>query len=197
VLFFMMLAIGIGGLMATAQVAPVAKNFGVGATALTIALTLNPLGNGAARLGWGAISDKLGRERTMAIAFGLQAIFLASVTTLGRMGDVWFVLTMVLVFLTWGELYVLFPTVSADFFGAKNAASNYSFLYATKGVASILAGGLAAQLFEKAGTWNYAFYGSAGLALISAVAALGLRKMPLPRKSGVLAAPVSALPDAR
>jgi MFS family permease len=150
-----------------------------------------------ARLGWGAISDKLGRERTMAIAFGLQAVFLASVTTVGRMGDVWFVLTMVLVFLTWGELYVLFPTVSADFFGAKNAASNYAFLYATKGVASILAGGLAAQLFEKAGTWNYAFYGSAGLALISAVAALGLRKMPLPRKSGVVGAPVTAVPDAR
>ena len=183
VLFVMMLMVGIGGLMATAQVAPVARNFKVGATALAIALSLNPLGNGVSRFLWGRVSDSLGRERTMAVAFALQAIFLASVTTLGRQGDVWFVVTMALVFLTWGELYVLFPVVLADMFGARHAASNYSFLYVTKGLASILAGGLAAQLFEKTGTWNYGFYGSAALALCSAVGAMGLRQMPLPKKS--------------
>ena len=75
----------------------------------------------------------------MAIAFFLQAISLAGVVTLGRTGDVWFVVTMALVFLTWGELYVLFPAVLADMFGARHAASNYSFLYSTKGLASILA----------------------------------------------------------
>ena len=182
VLFAMMLAIGIGGLMATAQVAPVARNFKIGATALAIALSLNPLGNGMSRILWGWASDSLGRERTMAVAFTLQAIFLAGVVTVGRWGDAWFVATMALVFLTWGELYVLFPAVLADIFGARHAASNYSFLYSTKGVASILAGGLAAKLFEKTGTWDYAFYGSAALALCSALAAVGLRRMPLPKK---------------
>src|SRR2546428_13434770 len=72
VLYAMMLAIGIGGLMATAQVAPVARNFRVGATALAIALSLNPLGNGTSRITWGWVSDSLGRERTMAVAFLLQ-----------------------------------------------------------------------------------------------------------------------------
>ena len=182
VLYVMMLMVGIGGLMATAQVAPVARNYGIAAAALTITLSLNPLGNGMSRVLWGWVSDSLGRERTMAIAFTLQAIFLASVVTLGRQGNVWFVVTMALVFLTWGELYVLFPAVLADMFGARHAASNYSFLYSTKGVASILAGGLAARLFEKTGSWDYAFYGSAALALCSAVAAIGLRRMPLPRK---------------
>jgi OFA family oxalate/formate antiporter-like MFS transporter len=186
VLFIMMLAVGIGGLMAAAQVAPVARNFKVGATALAIALSLNPLANGASRFLWGWVSDSLGRERTMTIAFTLQAIFLASVVTLGRQSDTWFVVTMMLVFLTWGELYVLFPATLADVFGARHAASNYSFLYVTKGVASILAGGLAAWLFERAGTWNYAFYASSVLALCSAMASLGLRRMPLPRKSGAV-----------
>jgi len=181
-LFAMMLAVGIGGLMAAAQVAPVAKNFKVVASALAVALFLNPLGNGGGRFGWGWVSDHLGRERTMALAFTLQAIFLAAVVTVGRQSDVLFVITMMGVFLTWGEIYVLFPATLADFFGAKNAASNYSFLYATKGLASIMAGGLAAQLFEKTGTWNYAFFGSAGLALLSAIAALFLRKLPLPVK---------------
>jgi MFS transporter, OFA family, oxalate/formate antiporter len=181
-IYLMMLMIGIGGLMASAQVAPVARNFKVGATAVAIALSLNPIGNGVGRFSWGWVSDHLGRERTMFIAFLLQSLFLVSVVTLGRRGDVWFVASMALVFVTWGELYVLFPSVLADMFGARHAASNYSILYTTKGLASILAGGLAAQLFEKSGSWNYAFYGSAVLALISALAAIGLRKMPSPRK---------------
>jgi OFA family oxalate/formate antiporter-like MFS transporter len=181
VLFAMMLMAGIGGLMAAAQVAPVARDFKVGAAALALALSLNPLCNGASRFLWGWVSDSLGRERTMTVAFFLQAIFLAGVVTVGRRGDVWFVLTMALVFLTWGEIYVLFPAVLADLFGARHAASNYSFLYSTKGLASILAGGLAATLFERTGTWNYAFYLSAGLALCSALGALVIHRMPLPK----------------
>jgi len=192
VLYVMMLMIGIGGLMATAQVAPVARNFKIGAGALAIALSLNPLGNGASRFLWGWVSDSLGRERTMAVAFFLQAIFLACVVTIGRWGNVWFVVTMALVFLTWGELYVLFPAVLADMFGARHAASNYSFLYSTKGLASVLGGGLAALLFERTGTWDYAFYGSAVLALIAALAAIGLRGMPLPKRP----VPVEATPQA-
>ncbi|MGH9719574.1 MAG: oxalate/formate MFS antiporter [Bryobacteraceae bacterium] len=194
VLYAMMLAIGIGGLMATAQVAPVARNFKVGATALAIALSLNPICNGVGRIFWGWASDHMGRERTMFLAFFLQSVFLTSVVTVGRWGDVWFVLSMALVFVTWGELYVLFPAVLTDIFGSRNSASNYSVLYSTKGLASILAGGLAAQLFEKTGSWNYAFYGSAALALCSALGALAVRRMPLPKKPGaaVSAARVSA-----
>ena len=93
-----------------------------------------------------------------------------------------FVVLMVLVFLTWGELYVLFPAVLADLYGTKNSALNYSFLYSAKGFASLLGSGIAATLFEKTGTWNYAFFGSAGLALISAFMALYVRRIPLPQK---------------
>jgi len=182
VLYFMMLLMGIGGLMATAQVAPVAASYGVGATGLAIALSLNPLANGGGRVFWGWVSDHLGRERTMFGAFLLQAVFLMSVATVGRWGARWFVPAVALVFFTWGELYVLFPAVLADMFGARHAAANYSILYSTKGVASILAGGLAAGLFERTGTWDYAFYGSAALALASALAAIGLLKMPAPTK---------------
>jgi len=104
------------------------------------------------------------------------------VMTLGSQSPTMFLTTMALVFFTWGEVYVLFPAALADFFGAKNASSNYSFLYSTKGVASILAAGLAAQLFETTGSWGPAFYGSAALALVSAGMAVGLKKMHLPVK---------------
>ena len=182
-LFIAMLSIGIGGLMVTAQLKPVATDFKIGAAAVTIALILTPLANGSSRILWGWISEYLGRERTMFTAFLLQAIFLLAATTLGRTGDVMFVTLMVLVFLTWGELYALFPAVLGDIYGARNSAQNYSFLYSAKGFASLIGGGIAAWLFEKTGTWDYAFYGSAALALLSAMMALFVRRIPLPQKS--------------
>jgi OFA family oxalate/formate antiporter-like MFS transporter len=86
------------------------------------------------------------------------------------------------VFFTWGEIYSIFPAASADFFGGRNASSNYSFLYSSKGVSAIVAGWLAARLFEKTGTWTVVFYGSATLALIAGLMAFGLVAMPLPSK---------------
>jgi OFA family oxalate/formate antiporter-like MFS transporter len=181
-LFSAMLMIGIGGLMVTAQLKPVGTDFKIGAAAMTIALILTPLANGFSRILWGWVSDYLGRERTMFTAFLLQAMFLLAATTLGRTGDVMFVTLMTLVFLTWGELYVLFPAVLADLYGSKNSAQNYSFLYSAKGFASLMGSGIAATLFEKTGTWNYAFYGSAALALLAALMALYVRRIPLPQK---------------
>ncbi len=194
VLFIAMLSMGIGGLMVTAQLKPVATNFKIGSAAVTIALILTPLANGSARILWGCVSDHLGREWTMFTAFLLQSIFLVAATTLGRTSDFLFVTLMVLVFLTWGEIYVLFPAVLADLYGSKSSALNYSFLYSAKGFASLLGAGIAATLFEKTGTWDYAFFGGAGLAFCAALLSLVIRKMPLPHKQAVeqpMAAPVA------
>jgi hypothetical protein len=126
----------------------------------------------------------------MFIAFSLQAASLVGVSMVGRSSEIWFVALMAMVFFTWGELHVLFPAVLADIFGALNSSASYSILYTTKGVSAIIAGGFAAALFEKTGSWDGAFYGSAALALCSALAALGLRMMPLPtrRYTGATAA---------
>jgi MFS transporter, OFA family, oxalate/formate antiporter len=184
-MYLIMLAVGIGGLMASAQVAPIGDNFKIGAVAMGWTLFLNPIGNGGGRFGWGWVSDHLGRERTMFIAFLLQAVSLVCVVTLGRHSDAWFAFSMVMVFLTWGEVYALFPAQLGDMFGSKHAASNYSFLYSTKGLAALLAGGWASLLFEKTGSWDDAFYIAAGLALFAAFGALALLKMPSPKKHPV------------
>jgi MFS transporter, OFA family, oxalate/formate antiporter len=182
VLYLMMLMMGIGGLMATAQVGPVANSFGLSKIVLTAALTINPIANGSGRLFWGWISDHVGRERTMVVAFLIQSGALISVLTLGRRSGAWFIVCLALVFFTWGEIYSLFPSAAADFFGADNISSNYSFLYSSKGVASVIGGGLAAVAFERIGTWNAVFYGSAALAFCAALMAWGLMAMPLPTK---------------
>ncbi len=181
-MFAMALMMGVGGLMATAQVAPMAKTLKMSAATLTLALTINPLANGGARLFWGWVSDHFGRENTMIVAFVLQACALLSVVMLGHTSPLLFIVTLALVYFTWGEVYSLFPSASADYFGAKFASSNYSFIYSAKGVASIIGSGAAASLFVKTGSWDYGFYACAGLALLAACLAVILKNMPRPAK---------------
>jgi len=161
-----------GGLLVTANAGPMAKSWGF---SITLAATLSPLANGAARIFWGWASDRLGRENTMVVTFVLQALCLVAVATLGQRSTAWFVATLVAVYFTWGQIYSLFPSTSGDYFGAKHATSNYAVLYTAKGVASIIGGYVAARLYEQSGTWAMGFYGSAVMALIAAVLAYRLR----------------------
>ena len=181
-LYFMFVMMATGGLLVTAQAGPVAVEWGISRTALTAALALDRLSNGASRVAWGWVSDHVGRETTMAVAFLLQAACLVSVLVVGRSSGTLFTVTLILTFFTYGEVFSLFPSLIGDYFGADHATSNYGFLYSAKGVASIIGGGMAALLFEKFGSWSAAFYGSAIMALISGVLAVVLKRVPLPAR---------------
>ena len=177
-----------GGLLVTAQAGPIARAWGYTAAVLTLAATLSPIANGASRIFWGWASDRIGRETAMVIAFVLQAICLFLVLALGQISGAWFVATLVLVYFTWGEIYSLFPAVTADYFGTRHATSNYAVLYTAKGVASIIGGWFGAFLFEQVGTWTVAFYGSAVMALIAAGLAIGLRASRAPSRAAAAVA---------
>ena len=175
VLYLMFVLMATGGLLVTANAGPMSQSWGLTAAALTLAATLSPIANGASRISWGWASDRLGRENTMAIAFLLQAVCLLLVVVVGRLSGGWFALTLVLVYFTWGEIYSLFPSTVADYFGTRNSTSNYSVLYTAKGVASIIGGWFGAFLYEQSGSWSMGFYGSAVMALVAAGLAFGLR----------------------
>ncbi len=181
-MYVMFVTMATGGLLVTAQAGPVAQAWGISLAALTTATALGPVANGASRVFWGWISDRTGRESAMAVAFLLQALCLVAALTIGRTSGTMFTITLVLTFFTWGEVFSLFPSTSADYFGSRNATSNYGFLYSAKGVSSIIGGGLGAMLYEQFGSWSAAFYGSAALALLSGLMAIGLRSWRLPMK---------------
>ena len=164
-----------GGLLVTANAGSMARSWGLSLGTLTLAATLSPLANGGSRVFWGWASDRLGRENTMALTFLLQAMCLCSVVMLGQISGAWFVVTLVAVYFTWGQIYSLFPSMSGDYFGAHHATSNYAVLYTAKGVASIIGPWFGALIFERSGSWTMGFYGSALMALVAVGAALRLR----------------------
>jgi len=175
ILYIAFLSMGISGLMSTANMAPLAKSFkmadatlfGVGLIALTAAVCSAT--NAISRIFWGFISDKLGREYTMALVFTLEAIFVFLVTQITD-SPLLFLVIFSLVFFCWGEIYALFPAVTGDVFGAKNSASNYGMMYTSKGAASIFGGyGAAALAAAFAGSFIVPFYIATVLNLLAAV----------------------------
>ena len=162
VLYVMFVLVAASGLMATAQVALVAKDFNVAnmavlgaATTLTVALVIDNIANGAARPLFGWISDNIGRENTMALAFGLGGV---SYWLLGSMGTApWaFVIFAALIFLTWGEIFSLFPSTCTDTFGPKYGTANLSLLYTAKGTSAFLVP-LANVIKVSTGSWHMVF----------------------------------------
>ncbi len=146
-LYVMFTMVATGGLMATAQLAVMAKDFkvadipvslgGLTLLALPFALSLDRIMNGITRPLFGWISDHIGRENTMFIAFGLEGIAIALLLRFAHI-PLYFVLLSGLTFFAWGEIYSLFPAISGDLFGRKFATANYGALYTAKGTASLL-----------------------------------------------------------
>lgn len=183
-IWLMFISVNIGGLVITANTKPFGKDLGIAATFITLAVTMNTFANGIGRFAWGSISDRLGRYKTMFVAFGLNAVFLFLLPILGK-SNVTYVICTALVMFTWGELFSLFPPVNADVFGTTFAATNYGLLYSAKGFASILGGGLGAWLASSFG-WNVVFSVAAGFSLFAAIMSLILPKIPKPTRKAII-----------
>jgi MFS transporter, OFA family, oxalate/formate antiporter len=145
-MYVMMAMVATGGLMAVAQLKPMAVDFkvdkvpvhllGLVMPALVFALSADRLVNGLCRPFWGWISDHIGREMTMTVAFGLESIAIYVLLRFAS-NPLLFVIFSAFTFFGWGEIYSLFPALCGDFFGRKHATENYGFLYTAKGTASV------------------------------------------------------------
>src|SRR5271170_3796398 len=145
-MYAMMILVATGGLIATAQLGPMAFDFKVDKIpvtflmwtmpALTFALFLDRILNGICRPFWGWISDHIGRENTMGLAFGLQAVAIFVLIQFASNPKL-FVIFSGFTFFGWGEIFSLFPALCGDFFGRTHATQNYGYLYTAKGAASV------------------------------------------------------------
>jgi OFA family oxalate/formate antiporter-like MFS transporter len=178
IMYFMFLMVGTGGLMTTGNMSEIAKSLNVfDATILGIAIvpltaTIAGVANAFARIMWGGISDRFGREYTMAFAFALEGALIFLMTQISGM-PMAFMILMPFVFLAWGEIYALFSAITGDVFGPKNASGNYGILYTAKGASSILAGyGAAAVAALYAGSFTVPYYIAAAFDIAASILAL-------------------------
>ena len=179
-MYAMFVMVGSGGLMATAQLAVIASDYGVDKApvsilgfslpALTFALSLDRILNGVTRPFFGWVSDLIGREVTMFVAFMLEGIGIFALLMFAH-SPVAFVLISGMVFFAWGEIYSLFPALCTDLFGRRHAAANYGMLYTAKGTAALVVP-LASLLRESTGSWVSVFYLAALFNITAALLAL-------------------------
>ncbi len=173
------LLIAFGGMVITAQLGPIARDFGLekqavtlfGITApvLTLAISIDNFANGITRPIAGLLSDFIGRENMMLLMFSLEAVALLGMALAGR-NPYGFLGFAALTFLFWGEIFVIFPAICGDSFGMENAAANNGLLYTAKG-ASALAVPLASMLVTATGTWNSVLLTASFCSLLAGVVA--------------------------
>ena len=184
VMYAMFVMVGAGGLMAVAQLAPIATDFkvagipvsilGLTLPALTFALTIDRVLNGLCRPFFGWVSDHIGRENTMFIAFFLEGVGIYALLLFAA-NPFLFVILSGVVFFAWGEIYSLFPATCTDIYGRKFATTNYGMLYTAKGTAALLVP-LANVLTNATGSWHAVFYVAAVLNIVAAMMALFVLK---------------------
>jgi OFA family oxalate/formate antiporter-like MFS transporter len=183
-LYLMFVLMAAGGLMATAQLGPIAKDFkianvpvdllGLTLPALTFALSLDRILNGLTRPFFGWVSDHIGRENTMFIAFGLEGFGIIALSQFGH-DPVAFVILSGVVFFAWGEIFSLFPATVTDTFGARYATTNAGLLYTAKGTAALLVP-VANMVMASAGSWGPVFAAVAAFNIVAALLALFVLK---------------------
>ena len=196
VLFAMFLGVAAPGLVVTAQLAPIARDFQiaglpvdlvfVSSTVLTTALFVDNILNGLARPFFGWVSDHLGRENTMAMVFTGGAVSYLCLSAFGH-DPIAFILSAGMIFFTWGEIYSLFPALCADLYGPKYAATNAGLLYTAKGAAATMVP--LASIFAAANGWTAVFVFAAIVNVAVAATALFILK---PMRSARLPVPQAA-----
>jgi MFS transporter, OFA family, oxalate/formate antiporter len=197
-MFVMMSMMSTGGLMVITQFTSFAKAFGIDAnTSVTIlgatmaaipaALTFDRITNGLTRPFFGFVSDHIGRENTMGIAFILEGV--AIYLMLQYRTDPFLLIVLSgLVFFGWGEIFSLFPSTLTDTFGTRYATTNYGFLYMAQGVGSILGAPVAAMIFEKTASWMPVFALVIGMDILTGLLALFVLKPMRSRQLSLAAA---------
>jgi MFS transporter, OFA family, oxalate/formate antiporter len=190
-MFAMMTMMASSGLMVISQFGAFSRDWGLadslvfGLPALPLALSIDRITNGVTRPFFGFVSDRIGRENTMLLAFATEGLAIA-IWLLMRHDATVFVLMSGVVFFGWGEIFSLFPSTLTDTFGTRHATANYGFLYLAFGVASVLGGPLAALLHKATGSWLPVFELVIAMnfatALLAVVALKPMRRRWLARK---------------
>ncbi len=164
IMYFQFLVMTTGGLMTIGHMSELARSLNVqsvkllGISLVAFTATIGGVANSLSRIMWGSVSDRIGRENTMAIAFSLEGLLILLVTQITGM-PILFVVLLPIVFLSWGETSALIPACLGDVFGPRYVTATYGILYTSKGFSAILGGwGAAVLVAFLGGSFQVPFY---------------------------------------
>jgi OFA family oxalate/formate antiporter-like MFS transporter len=182
-LYMSFICVAAGGLMVIAQIAPMARDMkiadvpvtmlGLTMPALVFAMTIDRILNGVTRPFFGWVSDNIGRENTMFVAFALEGVGIWALSVFGH-DPLSFVLLTGFVFFAWGEIFSLFPATIGDTYGSKYSATNATLLQTAQGLGAFLVP-LSGVVMHATGSWNMVFLIAAGMNVTAALLSLLLK----------------------
>ncbi|MGM0448977.1 MAG: OFA family MFS transporter [Methanobacteriota archaeon] len=174
-LFAMFIAMASADLLVIANVVQFAENFGLAELIATLSATLLPIAAGVSRMILGEAIDRFDRKRVMAGSFLLAGLFRVGLVGAGEAGNGAVFVAFVLGAMFFSSpLYVFFPSLLADYYGAANSSGNYAVLYTAKIGGGVFSGVAAGYLVATMG-WNPTFILGGGLAVAAGVAVFVLR----------------------
>jgi MFS transporter, OFA family, oxalate/formate antiporter len=199
-IYLVYVAIASGGMVITAQLGPIARDFGLekqmlvilgsAVPLLTLTISIDNFANGLTRPLSGFLSDAIGRENAMLLIFGCEAVAFVGLATLGH-HPVAFVVFAAMIFLFWGEVFSIFPAICGDTFGVEHAAANNGLLYTAKGTSALLVP-VASLLVGAAGNWSVVLIAFAAFSLFAGVMA---KLVLAPMRKGLLKPPSGSSPS--
>jgi OFA family oxalate/formate antiporter-like MFS transporter len=174
-LYAMFVAMAGADLLVIANVVRFAENFGLAALVATLSATLLPVAAGVSRLILGEATDRFDRKRVMAGSFLLAGLFRIGLIGAGQTGNGAVFVAFVLGAMFFSSpLFVYFPSLLTDYYGAANSSGNYAVLYTAKVGGGVFAGTVAGYLVAALG-WTPTFAIGGGLAIAAGLAVFLLR----------------------
>ncbi len=132
------------------------------------------LANGLGRIVWGALSDQIGRAKSLILMCGLQGVMMLLFYWMG--GSIYLLyLGATVIGFNFGGNFALFPTVTADLFGAQNVGQNYGWVFTAYGVGGIIGPIMAGAIRDVGQGWMPPFIISGIACLIAAIIGTRLR----------------------
>ena len=136
-----------------AQMKMVAKEYQLPKAYFDLLLVLFPLGNGLSRVVSGAVSDRLGREKTMVFFYGFLGFSILALLLFGT-HPLLFVLIVFLAALLGGAPFALYPATVGDYYGAKYSTVNYGITYTAKAWAGLISGWVSGYFVSQMGSYR-------------------------------------------
>ena len=175
----MWLSLGISAgvsLFGISYMVPFAKDLGFGPLIAASSAGVLSIINGTGRTLTGVISDRLGRKQTLLIVLLISAVSLVGLLYAGEAhNEIGFLCFAFLVGFGGGAFYPMFASLTPDYFGENNNASNYGLIYSSKLLGSIVGIGVGASVID---AWGYT--GAYWLAAASALLSAAIATVPAP-----------------